>query len=64
MREMAKRYSIALDILVGFNFIAVIAATFGAAISEGDIKLTVILGAVNVFTILVARLSVRGRKND
>ena len=60
-----KKYSMFLDILLGLNFFCVMAAALGAAISDGDIKLTVILGALNVTAILICRLSDKGvKKND
>lgn len=62
MKEIIKKYSIALDILICINFFGVMAAALGAAISDGDIKLTVILGAINTVTIVLTRVTARGAK--
>ena len=60
MKEIIKRYCVAFDILLCLNFMGVVGATFGAAISDGDVKLTVILGAINTVVIILARVSSYG----
>lgn len=54
--SLVKLYSIAFDVLLGLNFFGTIGAVFGAAISQGDIKMTVIMGGLNTLVILLARV--------
>lgn len=56
MNKLVKRYSVIFDILLCINFMGVVGAALGAAISDGDIKLTVILGALNTLVIVISRV--------
>lgn len=57
MRRTMKKFCMTFDILLALNFVGVLAATFAAGISDGDAKLTVIMGALNTLIIILTRIS-------
>lgn len=59
-----KKYSITMDLLLGLNFVSIIAVALAESITNGDAKLTIILGTLNTFTILICRMTDKERKNE
>lgn len=64
MRRLIKRYCMTFDILLALNFFGTVAAVFGAAVSDGDIKMTVIMGALNTLVIILSRIGGYEVKRD
>lgn len=59
-----KKYSITMDLLLALNFVSIIAVSLAESITNGDAKLTIILGTLNTFTILICRMTDKERKNE
>ena len=63
MKKLVK-YSAFMDILLGLNFIGVIAVSLAASITNGDAKLTIVMCTINTFMILICRLTDRREKRN
>ena len=60
MKKRLQKYSVFFDLLLGLNFVCVVSVALGAAISDGDAKIAIIISAINVFMVLLCRLSDKG----